>query len=76
MFNKPKQRGAIVTGVLSNHGLSKEDIQELSDYIDSRGRELTRPLVWGMIIGFGILAILILLAPGLLQDLIKGNLGL
>ncbi len=66
MFNKSKQRGAIVTGILSNHGLNKEEIQELSDYIDSRGRELTRPL-W---ITFVVALVVLLVLPD--QALIVG----
>ncbi len=55
---------------------SPEEIEAFLKFLDKNTKEITRPLVWRINIGFGILAILILVAPGLLQDLIKGNLGL
>ena len=70
MFNKPKQRGAIVTGILGNHGLNKEEIQELSDYIDSRGRELTSELTRPLWITFVVALVVLLVLPD--QALIVG----
>ena len=66
MFDKSKQRGAIVTGILGNQGLSKEEIQELSDYMDSRLREYTRP-IW---ITFTVALVAILTLPD--KSLIEG----
>jgi len=58
MFGETKKRGTVAAGILSDHGLSKEDIQELSDYMDSRIREYTRP-IW-ITFTFALVAILTL----------------
>ncbi len=42
--NEPKSKGSRVFGILNQVGLSKEDIQDLSDYLDQRVLDLTRPI--------------------------------
>ena len=41
---QPKSKGSRVFGILNQVGLSKEDIQDLSDYLDQRVLDLTRPI--------------------------------
>ena len=43
--NEPKSKGSRVFGILNQVGLSKEDIQDLSDYLDQRVLDLTRPVI-------------------------------
>ncbi len=42
--NEPKSKGSRAFGILNQVGLSKEDIQDLSDYLDQRVLDLTRPI--------------------------------
>ncbi len=43
--NEPKSKGSRAFGILNQVGLSKEDIQDLSDYLDQRVLDLTRPVI-------------------------------
>ena len=76
MFSKANNSAIRAYEAMKDKGYSPEEIEAFLEFLDKNTKELTRPLVWRFNIGFGILAVLILVAPGLLQDLIRGTFGL
>ena len=69
--------------IMKTKGYTPEEIEAFLDYLEQSTKEITQPMVERIEkletrfrYGFWALAVLILAAPGLLQDIIKGTFGL